>query len=562
MIKLISILVITALAATALAQAPRRAGRGSSFLFSRGPRRASTRADVSPECVGITVRTLTGFCTNDGDPTLGEAGRAQSSYLNVDNAEPEDTGLPSARLVSNTVSAQEGPTTNSQGLNELFTFFGQFVDHDFALSPFAEPRERFDIEVPADDPELSVPYLEFFRSERERVDESSSAVRPITAITSALDLSNVYGSDEERNQFLRVPNSCLLKTSGNNLLPRNTGGYVNVPTTTDEFFIAGDVRANETPMLTAMHTIWVREHNRLCGVLDGAFPDADPAQQYETARAINIAEYQKIIYEEWLPAILGPLNLRPYEGYRRAVDPTISVEFTTAGFRLGHTLVGENVQRVTDSGRFLDPIPAEDMFFLKSDRITNREIERVIRGASAFPAQEFDEKVVDTLRNFLFENVEEEEGFDLVALNLQRSRDHNVPKYNDLREFLRGNRATTFNDISGNAETRAKLTEAYGTVDNVEAWIGLVSERKPAGAGVGRTLGRLLREEFGRLRNGDQFFYERRNTISPQVFQQLSTLEAELFIDDFLFNRILLRTTSISAQNLRRRRNAFLISSR
>ncbi|PXF43773.1 Lactoperoxidase [Gracilariopsis chorda] len=541
MIKLIAILLITAFATTALAQAPRRIGIGSSSLSSRGPRRRAARIAVSPECVGITTRTITGFCTNDADPTLGESRRAQASYFNVSTQQPADQNLPSPRLVSNIVSAQEGPTENSHGLNEMFTFF-----------------------VPTGDPELSVASLEFIRSERERVDQTSPVERPITVLTSALDLSTVYGSEEDRNRVLRVPNSCLLKTSrdavsGAELLPRNTKGFVNVPTITDEFFIAGDARANETPMLTAMHTIWVREHNRLCRVLDERFPNADSVQQYETARAINIAQYQKIIYKEWLPAILGPLNLRPYPGYLRSVDPTVSIEFTTAGFRLGHTLVSGNVRRMNGRGMVLPPIPAEEMFFVKSDEVPSRLISQLLRAASVFRAQEFDEKVVDTLRNFLFENVEEEEGFDLVALNLQRSRDHNVPKYNDLREFFRGTRASSFRDISRNRETMDKLRRAYGTVDNVEAWIGLVSESKALGAGVGRTLGQLLRREFERLRNGDQFFYERRNTIRPEVFQQLSTLETELFHDDFLFNRILLRNTPISVQTLDRRSNAFLV---
>ncbi|PXF43543.1 hypothetical protein BWQ96_06720 [Gracilariopsis chorda] len=135
MIKLIAILLITAFATTALAQAPRRIGIGSSSLSSRGPRRRAARIAVSPECVGITTRTITGFCTNDADPTLGESRRAQASYFNVSTQQPADQNLPSPRLVSNIVSAQEGPTENSHGLNEMFTFFGQFIDHDFALSP-------------------------------------------------------------------------------------------------------------------------------------------------------------------------------------------------------------------------------------------------------------------------------------------------------------------------------------------------------------------------------------------------------------------------------------------
>ncbi|PXF45334.1 Eosinophil peroxidase [Gracilariopsis chorda] len=439
----------------------------------------------------------------------------------------------------------------------MFTYFGQFIDHDFALSPFSDPEESFEIEVPEDDPELSVRFLEFVRSQRAQVSTSSPVVRPITILTSALDLSNVYGSNEDLNEFLRVPNSCLLKTSGDNLLPLNTAGFVNAPSTSANLFIAGDPRANETPMLTAMHTIWLREHNRICGLLEESFSEFSPEQQYETARAINIAEYQRIIYEEWLPAILGRERLPSYRGYNPSVNPTISLEFTTAGFRLGHTLVSEDVPRVDNNGRALRSIPAEDMFFLPSSEISSDEIENVLRAASVTRAQEFDEKVVDTLRNFLFENVEEEEGFDLVALNLQRSRDHNVPKFNELRRFFLGSPARSFRDISSDPTTAANLEEAYGDVDNVEAWIGLVAEDKNRGVGVGRTLAELLKVEFGRLRDGDRFFYERRNQIPSEVLQELSDVERDIFGNRPLFNSIILRTTSIASRNLNDRRSAF-----
>ncbi|KAI0559219.1 hypothetical protein FGB62_163g074 [Gracilaria domingensis] len=549
-------LLLAALASRVAAQPPKPFGKGSEFIKPLPPARDPSIPDVAEECADIRIRTLSGKCTSAVNPALGEARRAQFSYFDVSSQLPVGGDLPSPRLISNIVSEQEGDTFNSFGLNELFIFFGQFIDHDFALSPLDEGAE-FNIEVPPNDPLLSKPFLQFTRSERAMVNASTTVERPITVLSSALDLSNVYGVDELRNEFLRVPNSCRLKTSPGNLLPFNTDGFVNAPNTSPDFFIGGDTRVSETPMLTVMHTIWVREHNRLCDLLEDAFPDFTPVQQYETARAVNIAQYQKIIYDEWLPAILGSIRLPRFTDYNPAVNPTVSLEFTTAGFRLGHTLIGEDVTRIDGSGRPLAPLPADKMFFLPSQFFTDNELEDFVRGGSATLAQEFDAKITDILRNFLFENVEEEEGFDLIALNLQRGRDHNVAKFNDLREFFRGSRASSFSDISSDPTTASKLEEAYGDVDDVEAWIGLMAEDKARGSGVGPTLGALMVEEFTRLRDGDQFFFLLRNQIPTVVLDNIPGIETDIFRRNTLFNRILLRTTSIATRFLPRGRNAF-----
>ncbi|PXF40711.1 Eosinophil peroxidase [Gracilariopsis chorda] len=521
-IQAITALFFTLLAFVA-AQAPKPSGVGSDNIKPLPPAKDPNAVGVAEECTGIDIRTLSGKCTSAVDPSLGEARRAQFSYFDVNTVEFEDGNLRSR-----------------------------------APFPTSDPREEEPIEVPEGDPDLDKRELEFVRSMRAPVNDSTSVERPITVLSSALDLSNVYGVEEERNQFLRVANSCRLKTSRGNLLPFNTGNFVNTPNTSPAFFIAGDTRASETPMLTAMHTTWVREHNRICDLLEDAFPNFEAEKQYETARAINIAQYQKIIYEEWLPAILGS-TLPAYTGYKKEVNPTVSLEFTTAAFRLGHTLVGEDVTRIDSRGNELPPRPAEDMFFVRSEEISAEELENFIRGGATTSAQEVDEKVVDTLRNFLFENVEEEEGFDLIALNLQRSRDHHVAKFNELRELFLGSRASSFAQISSNPTTARNLELAYGNVDNVEAWIGLMAEDKNRGVGVGRTLESLLKTEFTRLRDGDQFFYLLRNQLPTEVLNGLPRVRNDIFGNRPLFNRILRRTTRIGARFLPSGRNAFRV---
>eukprot|EP00178_Gracilaria_changii_P007928 TRINITY_DN24622_c0_g1_i1.p1 TRINITY_DN24622_c0_g1~~TRINITY_DN24622_c0_g1_i1.p1 ORF type:complete len:636 (+),score=83.21 TRINITY_DN24622_c0_g1_i1:175-2082(+) len=509
------------------------------------PTAAPTSVVSDPECRNTTVRTLSGRCTSIVDPTMGEAGRPQFSYFNVDNSHFSDEGLISAREISNIVAAQSEDTINSRRLSELFVFFGQFIDHDFALSP--ETGAEIDIEVPEDDPVLTVDELHFARSNRTVVFEGSNSERPITALSSALDLSQVYGVSKQRNAVLRVPNSCRMNTSDGDNLPFNTEGLVNNPTIASNFYIAGDVRATEHPVLTTMHTIFIREHNTICGRLENSFPDMDAESMYEIARAVNIAQYQKIVYNEWLPAILGPDPLPEYTHYKPDVDPTISLEFTTAGFRLGHTMVNNKVSRIDRDGNTLEPLNMSQIFF-RDSRLVADDIENFLRGAAQTSAQEVDALVVNTLRNFLFANVPEVPGFDLIALNLQRGRDHNVPRFNQLRRFFLDSTAKSFEDISSDSETQKRLEEAYGTVENIEAWIGLMAEDKEPGTGIGRTNAALWKTEFTRLRDGDRFFYldnDRHQQIPQEVLEAIPAIKRDVVMAPMVFRRVLLRNTGI-----------------
>ena len=103
--------------------------------------------------------------------------------------------------------------------------------------------------------------------------------------------------------------------------------HIDAPNMADDvgfaprLFVAGDVRANENVLLTAYHTLFVREHNRLCEVLILQHPDWQDEQIYQHARKIVGGILQKITFDDWLPAI--GVHLVPYAGYDATVDPAI-----------------------------------------------------------------------------------------------------------------------------------------------------------------------------------------------------------------------------------------------
>ena len=88
-----------------------------------------------------------------------------------------------------------------------------------------------------------------------------------------------------------------------------------------------------------MHIVFAREHNRLARLLGDAHPDLSGDEIYQRVRAIVGALMQVITYQEFLPVLLGPAALEPYDGYRPDVDPEISNAFATAAFRIGHSML-------------------------------------------------------------------------------------------------------------------------------------------------------------------------------------------------------------------------------
>lgn len=565
-----------ALIVQVFAQAPKNNGKGGHLISPMRPPSTGTPSDsgnntgVSPpplppatpaptppaaQCKLIKFRELDGQCTSEANPIFGQARLAQFSYVEgSSSAIPNGQNLKSAREISNIVFDQKSNTVNSRGLNELFTFFGAFFTHNFAASP--EGEETLEIEVPPNDPNLDADKLEFRRSMRGPTGNGMSQ-RPINILPSAIDLVGVYGPNSFRNAELLELNTSgsltgKLKTSGDNLMPLNINGFFNAPNPSAEFFLGGDHRSNEHPAILSMHTLFVREHNRLVDVVKARIPSLPPRELYEFARKINIARYQKVMYEEFYPAIIRR-KLSRYRGFQPSVNPTASDIFIGAAFRIGHTLVGQELPRRGSTGP-LSPLKMGDLFFRPASTFSSVEMDNILRGIANSNAQEVDTKVVDALRNFLFTNVEEDPGFDLIALNIQRGRDHALPKFNEIRELFGIRKARTFRGITRDTETARRLSTAYDRdVNSVEAFPGLLGEDRVRGSGMGRTMEALWRAEFTRLRDGDQFFYLRTSRLPLLLRRRFRDIQRALRKPSLdTFRDIIIRNTNITDDQLPR----------
>ncbi len=450
-------------------------------------------------------RTINGTSNNLKNITWGMAGGNLRRFVPAAYADgvsvPSGFDRPSARFISNLVCDQEQSLIpNSRGLTSFVWQWGQFVDHDFGITESHEPHELFPIPVPSGDIffdpfQTGEQIITLFRSEYRY---GPGPRNQINAITSWIDASNVYGSDAVTSRSLRTLSGGLMKTSEGDLLPVDEEG----------FFLAGDVRANEQPGLISMHTLFVREHNRIARRYAELNPNLTDEQIFVRARKRVAAMMQAITYNEFLPAILGENALRRYRGYRPEIFPNVTNVFTTAAFRFGHTMLPPELMRLDENFNEIESgnVALRDAFF-NPQEVKDLGLEPYLRGLMAQQAQEIDPHITDEVRNFLF-GPPGSGGFDLASLNIQRGRDHGLPDFNTVRMKFGLPPVTEFADITADPERQAALEAAYGEVSLIDPWVGMLSEDHVEGASVGETIRTILARQFADLRDADRFWYE------------------------------------------------------
>ena len=347
----------------------------------------------------------------------------------------------------------------------------------------------------------------------------------VNSITAWIDASAVYGSDDTRAAELRDLNSKgKLKSQfkdGHELLPFNEAGLPNAGQAeegdeTSDLFLAGDIRANEQAGLISMHTLFVREHNRLAAKISewpGKFND----EIYHLARKIVAAEIQRITYHEFLPALLG--GFPAYSSHDSSVDGGIFTEFSTAAYRMGHTLL-PSVLALANGTDVLGGILLQDTFFDPKPVFDPDHggdpalVNQLLHGFVVTPSQPMDEQVNDSVRNFLF-GEPGTGGTDLVALNIQRGRDHGIAGCNAVRQAFGLGSFNNLGDLTSNTDIQQKLAAVYGenpfaNGGDIDLWpCGMAEDPEPdSGSQLGPTFTKIIEQQFANLRDGDSFYYE------------------------------------------------------
>jgi len=489
---------------------------------------------LAPLCVA-EFRSFDGTGNNE---THTHWGAAETGFSRVVPANFEDaTGevlrqTPNPRLVSNDLSKQVGSIPNARHLTSMVWQWGQFLDHDITLSKNGPGYGAATIMAPSPDPD-DMRMIPFNRTQFDPATGGATGLprKQINSISSYIDASNVYGSDEDRAAALRTFQGGKLKTSGSGLglLPTNNlDGSLGALFNDDGgigasvLFVAGDIRANEQPGLTALHTIFVREHNRIADELRDVHA-WDDERLYQTTRRIVGAQIQAITYNEFLPAVLGAdsPDVVSRMGYRADVDATVTNEFATVFFRFGHSMLDEDLLMIDDGGSLHDSMRLRDVFF-RPEVIINAVdpdavLDDLLMGLTKQVAQEVDGKIVDGVRSFLFAP-SGDIGLDLAALNIQRGRDHGLPNYNTMRSAYGLSPAADFADVTTDVAAQDSLALLYDDVGELDAWVGALVEDHVDGASFGPLIQASLIDQFERLRDGDRFFYTHDPELSLEEY--------------------------------------------
>lgn len=460
-------------------------------------------------------RTIDGRGNNLAHPEWGSTGAVLQRFgpISYDDSISVMGGhdRPNARAISNAVANQSALKPSSRGLSDIVWCWGQFVDHDITL---VLPGTTEFIPVMTEEDDMLAPMIPVMRSQFDPASGESvdNPRQQMNVITSFIDGSVVYGAEEERAEALRLGEGGLLKTSEGDLLPFNDPRIemenpLRAPL--ESLYMAGDVRANENPVLISIQTLWLREHNRWARELAAQHPDWDDEMIYQRARKMVGAEIQNITYQEFLPVLLGPMAPSLDEAsYDPEMNPGMFNEVSAALYRVGHTMISSHVGLLNEDGSVGEPpfFLVRSEFFRPQTVTESRFLDQVFRGLASKPMQEIDAFVIDDLRNFLF-GMPGKGGMDLITLNIQRGRDHGIPGYNDARQALGLPRRTSFEEISSNPMLAEALASVYADIDHVDLWIGAVSEDHLPGASVGETVATGLRMQFTHLRDGDRFFF-------------------------------------------------------
>jgi hypothetical protein len=467
---------------------------------------ASARLQTSaPD--GPPVRTLDGSRNNEAHPRRGAAGTPYPRIAKADYADgiAQMRDGPAARYVSNRIFNDVGQNLFSENrVTQWGWAWGQWLDHDFGREQ-DHPRQSMPLAFNPRDP------LESFQSLLISIDFWRNAAAPGTGVTttrqqvnsqsSYIDASNVYGVTGGRLDWLRggpvdgnpANNGPRLLLGPRRYLPRADarsapsaapfmeldGALITTPT---RAAVAGDQRANENIALTAIHTLFAREHNRLVGRLPSKL---SAETRFQIARRVVGAEEQYITYNQFLPA-LG-VALRPYRGYRPSVDSSLSNEFAVVGYR-AHSMVNGSFHATQPAGTWSDANlssfahtgiavkPHDGLVTLliplaaaygNPDLLERVGVGAILESLGAERQYRNDEQIDDSLRSVLFQTPKPGTldpsvcslpvvdprcfGFvlDLGATDVQRARDHGMPTYNAMRVAYGLAPKSTFEEITG-----------------------------------------------------------------------------------------------------------------
>lgn len=553
---------------------------------------------------GIDPRHETEFEGYDGwynNPSHPELGSADGHLIRLFPAQysdgsyrPNGQNRPNPFTISNlTMRGNFGEGLSRTGKTAFLVFFGQQVVEEILDAQRSGcPPEYFNIPIPENHEyrNIGAAAMPFLRTRYDvRTGNSpNNPRRQINEITPWIDGGLTYGTSKTWADTLRLFRCGKLASSHNGQFPVENSirlPMANPPPPrfhrlrpVSRFFRLGNPRGNENTFLLTMGTLWFRFHNAVAERMCQRFGTANAGSNnssslklwneeriFNEARKLVIAVHQHIIMNDWLPEWLGS-SLPAYNGWDSSIDPGIATEFQSAAMRFGHTLVTSGgyrrgpasdctVRNVTfemDGQRHsVSGVRTCNSFWNPQEALVEGGIEPMIMGLSSQAAEREDNVIVEDLRGRVFGPLEFSRR-DLMAVNIQRGRDHAIPDYKTARRLL--GLKPDFNTFSEMGRLISPmlygenpklfdevLPDLYGnSTENVDMWVGGLLETSDRPGPLFQT---IIRDQFRRIRDGDRFWFENNGTgfFSQEMINKIKKLR----IYD-----VILTATNISAGDI------------
>jgi hypothetical protein len=221
---------------------------------------------------------------------------------------------------------KDGKDDEESGIPALYTYFGQFIDHDITFDPASSLQKQ-------NDPDALVDYR-----------------------NPAFDLDNVYGRGPDDQPYMYDGNNAFLlgdKLNGGDPnatdLPRNNANPRRA--------LIGDPRNDENAIVSQLQGLFLRFHNRMLAETKLELADVQQLVRFH---------YQYVVINDFLPRIVqgevldalktaGRYNRHKLEFYHGKNEAFMPVEFSVAAYRLGHSMIRPGY-RLNDSDATLLPI--------------------------------------------------------------------------------------------------------------------------------------------------------------------------------------------------------------
>uniref|UniRef100_A0A8D9BYI8 Chorion peroxidase n=1 Tax=Cacopsylla melanoneura TaxID=428564 RepID=A0A8D9BYI8_9HEMI len=514
-------------------------------------------------------RTMDGSCNNLQKPWWGAAGTPyirllKAAYKDSKNSYRvsvvDGSDLPGARLVSSMLLKNKVPPL-LDSTTRMFMIIGQMVSHDVNLNPQSQGSKCCSdsgdkivstegqcrpIPIPDDDEFYSKfgrKCLEYHQSTSVDCPALQSGPLLLKDLTSHyLDVSFLYGFNENTTKSLRTLTDGKLRTQSGASHPYlTTQDTSGCPFAKKNCYKGGDLGVNSHLDLAVMETVLMRCHNSLVDKLVTVNPHLKDNDEilFQEVRRFLIACFQHIIYSEWLPILLGADIMKKKDlcsaptgysdKYNPDVNPSSLVDFSGAAFRTLHSLIPNTITLGSET------IPFSNSFHKAGDILQEgNNFDADLHSLLTDHSEQFDHYNTDEIRNkFVMSgtplvNGTIQFGDDVIAADVQRSRDYGLRSYNDYRVLFN---MSKFNDYDAVAtafgkESATLLAQVFKHPSDIDFYVGSEYELTNQNISAPSTLQAVWAEAFARYKIGDRFFYERGNQPWSFTLDQLNVIKS------------------------------------